>query len=88
MGSEMCIRDRSKANKGAFSVDVSQATSISGNLAPDTFYDSAMRKRTYANLFYRYDLKIYSSMTGVEGKRRLLSGGTGFLAISGIVVFP
>ena len=26
-------------------------------------------------------------MTGVGGKRRLLSGGTGFLAISGIVLF-
>ena len=43
-----------------------------------------MRKRTYATSHYRRDLRIVS-MAGVGGKRRLLSGGTGFLAIFDIV---
>ena len=33
----------------------------------------------------RITVAICESMAGVGGKRRLLSGGTGFLAISGIV---
>ena len=35
----------------------------------------------------RIAVAICESMAGVRGKRRLLSGGTGFLAISGIVLF-
>ena len=33
----------------------------------------------------RITVAICESMAGVGGKRRLLSGGTGFLAISGII---
>ena len=51
-------------------------------LAPDESYDSAMRKRTYAI----FTVAICVSMAGVGGKRRLLSGGTELLAISGIVL--
>ena len=53
-------------------------------LAPDKSYDSAMRKRTYAISLYRRDLCIYG---GSRGQKETLYGGTGFLAISGIVLF-
>ena len=35
----------------------------------------------------RFTVAICVSVAGVEDKRRLLSGGTGFLAISGNVIF-
>ena len=38
----------------------------------------------YAISHYRYGLEL---LTGVGGKRRLLSGGTEFLSISSIVLF-
>ena len=43
-------------------------------LAPDKFYDSVMRKRTYDISLYRYDLIIYG---GSRGQKETLVRGNG-----------
>ena len=61
----------------------SQATSISGIMRQKK---SRVQPCEGGCMLSRFAVAICVSMTGVEGKSRLLSGGTGFLVISGIAI--